>query len=385
MVWDADKQRLFKSHPIIIFVTADSPGMAYMNGLVGHHGAQACRLFCPQRGRRKPRGSHYYPAMLKPLNYHERGCDHDDIPLRPPPLREGEPPPPTPTERYNAALRHVLGSRTQAEFERRRLETGIVKPSIFSGLPRNVGIPGCFPGDMMHHVALNLTELLIGLWRGTFTCSPTDNVDTWDWACLRDEEVWESHGRLVAEATKYLPGSFGRPPRNPAEMISSGYKAWEFYYYVFGLLPGLLWSLQKPVYHTHFCKLVSGIRFGLQRTMVVNERPLAHQRLTEFVLEYEQLYYQRRVDRLHLVRQSIHTLIHIIPEGARVGPGSNHTQWILETAIGNLTREIRLHSQTYANLSERAARRAQVNALYAIFPELVKEEKLPPGAIVLGC
>ncbi|KAI0364294.1 hypothetical protein BV20DRAFT_908711, partial [Pilatotrama ljubarskyi] len=45
-IWDAAEERLFTSFPIIIFATADSPAMAYLNGLVGHHGAQGCRLYC---------------------------------------------------------------------------------------------------------------------------------------------------------------------------------------------------------------------------------------------------------------------------------------------------------------------------------------------------
>ncbi|KAH9858375.1 hypothetical protein C2E23DRAFT_689005, partial [Lenzites betulinus] len=69
----------FVTRPVIIFATADSPAMAYLNGLVGHHGAQGCQLYCALRGRRKPHGPHYYPAMLKPLNYYERGCDHADV------------------------------------------------------------------------------------------------------------------------------------------------------------------------------------------------------------------------------------------------------------------------------------------------------------------
>ncbi|CDO77865.1 hypothetical protein BN946_scf184612.g2 [Trametes cinnabarina] len=317
-IWDAAEERLFTSFPIIIFATADSPAMAYLNGLVGHHGAQGCRLYCALRGRRKPHGAHYYPAMLKPLNYFERGCDHGDVTFAdilgtPPGVSWSE----FTAERYEKNLRYVLTSENQTQFARRRLETGIAKPSIFSGLPRNFG-------------------------------------------------------------------SFGRPPRNPALKINSGYKAWEFKYYVFGLLPGLLWALQLPLYHSHFCKLVAGIRVALLLVIPMKYRQRAHNLLLEFVQEFEEMYYQRRVDRLHFVRQSVHSLIHLIPEGLRVGPASLHSQWTLETLIGNLTAEIGSDIHPYANLSSRATQRVQVNALKAMFPEFADSPNtLPAGALDL--
>ncbi|OSD02895.1 hypothetical protein PYCCODRAFT_1444946 [Trametes coccinea BRFM310] len=385
-IWDAFRERLFISRPIIIFATADGPGMSCINGLVGHSGAQGCRLYCLLRGRRKPRGSHYYPAMLKPLNYYERGCDHDDVSFEailqaPAGLSWSQ----AVEIRYSKNLARVLLSTSQAEYDRRRLETGISEPSIFSGLPRNFGIPRCFPGDIMHHISLNLGDLFLPLLRGTFRCDKTDNIDNWDWACLRSEETWQAHGDLVAAASTCLPASFGRFPRNPAEKIHSGYKAWEFQYYIFGLLPGLLWSIWTPLYHQHFCRLVSGVRTALQLVIPLDERRRAHHHLIEFVRGFETMYYQRRVDRLHFIRQSIHALIHLIPEQKRVGPGSLHSQWTIENYIGNITREIGSDKEPYANLAERATRRAETNVLLAMFPSFVPpEDVLPQGAVALG-
>ncbi|KAJ7050237.1 hypothetical protein C8F01DRAFT_1000994 [Mycena amicta] len=56
----------------------------------------------------------------------------------------------------------------------------------------------------------------------------------------------------------------------------------------------------------------------------------------------------------------------------------------MENTIGNLGGEIHQHVNLYANLSQRAARQAQVNALKSIAPELVPDEnKLPPRAVDL--
>ncbi|KAI9066946.1 hypothetical protein FKP32DRAFT_1564687 [Trametes sanguinea] len=198
-----------------------------------------------------------------------------------------------------------------------------------------------------------------------------------------DRETWLTHGRLVAEATPYLPGSFDRPPRNPAEKISSGYKAWEYLLYVYGLLPGLLRGIQAPVYYRHFCKLVCAVRIILQRRISPSSLPLAHRLFIEHAEGIETLYYQRRRERLHFTRQSVHATTHIVPEIARLGPGTLYTQWTLENFIGNITHEIKQHSTPYANVSERACRRCQVNALQALIPSLAKASELPSGALEL--
>ncbi|EJF61662.1 hypothetical protein DICSQDRAFT_60239 [Dichomitus squalens LYAD-421 SS1] len=237
----------------------------------------------------------------------------------------------------------------------------------------------------MHLLTLNMTELVLGLLRGKLGRSDTDSVDDWDWACLSGDAVWQAHGKLVAEASLYLPGSFDRPPRNPAEKISSGYKAWEYMYYFYGLLPGLLWAIQKPKHHYHFCKLIAGARVALLLETPVNLRPLAHKLLVEYVEEFEENFYARRVDRLHFCRQALHALVHLMPENVRVGPAWLHSQWPLENAIGNLTREIGSHVKPYENLSLRGLRRAQISALVAMFPDALEEPiRLPAGAVELG-
>jgi hypothetical protein len=202
-------------------------------------------------------------------------------------------------------------------------------------------------------------------------------------------DIWKTHGQDVANCTPYLPGSFDRPPRNPAEKINSGYKAWEFLLYIFGLGPGLLYGvLPRPIWRS-FCKLVSGIRTIYQRSIARDQLRTAHLHLIEFTAEFETLYVQRRADRLHFVRQSIHSLSHLAPEASRIGPGICYSQrWTMERSIGNLTEEIRQDSTPYANLSRRAVERAQINALKAMLPKLDKdtqnEGKIPRGACDLG-
>ena len=178
-------------------------------------------MYCDVHGRRKPPDSHYYPALLKPSPpYNVEGCDHSDVDSEDPsifmPL----------VENYRQQLHRLVSSRNETNYKANRLDTGIVKPSIFLGLDqkRSLPVPQCFGSDIMHLASLNIPDLLISLWHGTFDCGTTDKRSNWDWAVLTSN-TWTEHSKAVATAKPYLPGSFDRPPWDPALKISSGYKA----------------------------------------------------------------------------------------------------------------------------------------------------------------
>ncbi|KAJ6557751.1 hypothetical protein B0H19DRAFT_947038 [Mycena capillaripes] len=233
------------------------------------------------------------------------------------------------------------------------------------------------------HLILNIFELFTSLWRGTIDCDPADDVKTWPWAVLKDE-VWQRHGEAVANATPYLPGSFDRPPRNIAEKISSGYKAQECLTYFFGLGPGLLHGILPDIYWKNYCKIVRAYRIISQREIPTVNVVEAYKNFYEAVEEFEQLYYQRFGTRVHFCRQSVHQFLHLASEITRLGPGAYYTQWTMERTIGNLKEELKQHSTPYANIAQRGCRRAQVNALKAMIPDLEPATKLPRGSEDLG-
>ena len=114
----------------------------------------------------------------------------------------------------------------------------------------------------------------------------TDSKLTWDWATLTGD-TWIQHGKLVAAATQYFPPSFHRPPRNPAEKISSGYKATEWYLYIFGLGPGFFRTFLPRKYWRNFCKLVHGIRGIIQQRISGKQVREAHSSFIQFVEEHK--------------------------------------------------------------------------------------------------
>ena len=375
-IWDARDQQLHRDDPFLLFATADAVGIADVSGSAGHHARLGCRLMCDLPGRFRPGAGHYYPALLKPDDCDHRGCSHEDIDIN---TISG-----SDDKKYQANLRLVLSSEKPDEYARHRRETGISKPCIFQGLGRLLPLPRCFPGDLMHQPVINLCDLLLSLWRGQMKLNGSDKKDTWDWAVFMESRCWKEHGKEVASMAPFFPSSFGRPPRNPAEKLSSGYKAWELLLYIYGLGPGIFYGILPDKYYRHFCQLVFGIRMVYLRSISIANLEKADYTLRQFVIQFEELYYQRKVARLHFVRQCLHSLTHLANETLRCGPLSGCAQWCMETAVGSFGREVRSHSNTFANVANRGVLRAQINAIKAKIPDLEREPTLPRGSFSFG-
>ncbi|KAG1834015.1 hypothetical protein DFJ58DRAFT_719384 [Suillus subalutaceus] len=292
-----------KKHLHLIFTTADVPGLVYWDGMVGHSGKNGCRMHCGVRGRRKTRGTHYYPALLKLRNRCVEGSDHADIDVFPIPLGVADD--------YAKNLELIVTAPSQRQYELKKTDTGLTKPPLILGLsPQHcLGVP-----------LRNLSDLLLALWYGTMDCAPTDNGNTWDWAVLCDGDGWISHGKAVEAAGPYFPGSFDRKPRNIAEKINTDYKTWEFHLYTFGLGPALLYNILPEPYWLNYCKLHS---------LTAEELTDAFILLGTWKREFETLYYQLREDRLHFTS-------HLVTETVQKGPPIRYAQWTMERTIGNL-------------------------------------------------
>jgi hypothetical protein len=377
VVWDARDQQLHRDDPFLLFATADAVGVADVSGSAGHHARCGCRLMCDFPGRHKPGTGHYYPALLKPVDCSHRGASHHDININ---TISG------PDQgKYQANLQLLLSSTSSEQYALHRRKTGITKPSLFQGLvPRILPLPGCFPGDIMHQPVINLCDVLLSLWRGQMKVYGSDRRSSWDWAVFMDNASWKEHGKEVADASPFFPSSFGRPPRNPAEKLSSGYKAWELLLYIYGLGPGIFYGVLPDRYYHHFCKLVFGIRTIYQRSISITSLQKADFALREYVIQFEQFYYQRQINRIHFIRQCLHSLTHLAAETLRCGPLSGCAQWCMESAVGSFGREVRSHSNTFANIANRGVIRAQINAIKARIPDLEPEPALPRGSFSFG-
>ena len=267
-------------------------------------------------------------------------------------------------EQYRRELDLVLSSSTNAEYNERRLETRIKKASIFDGIPRILDLPTCFPGDIMHQPVINLTALMFDLWCDREGCRKGLR-GTWEWAVLKGN-VWKTHGKMVANAARWFPTSFDRTPRNPAEKLTSGYKAWELLLYFYGLGPALFYRILPEKYYLHYSKLVTAIRIMYQRHISDEQLTLAHKLLLEWVVEFERLYYKQKNERLYFVRQCVRSLVHLAPETTCLGPPVLSAQWTTERMIGIFGSLLRQPSNLFSNLREQARRAAEINAIIAM-------------------
>jgi hypothetical protein len=194
-------------------------------------------------------------------------------------------------------------------------------------------------------------------------------------------ETWEAHGRDVAAATPFLPSSFDRPPHNIAEKINSGYKAWEWLLYLYGLAPALLYGVLPEPYYSHFCKLVRAICIIQQRCILADDLLLAGNLLQSFVQDFEALYYQGRVDTyISVDKVYMHYFTSLLKSQESV-----HL-YVLHSGPWNIPRESRGRDLTaFQSLSQRGLLRCQVNALKAMIPDLdPPPPALPRGVIDLG-
>lgn len=286
-IWDAAQDIVFTSLPMLAFATASAVAMVTLSSWVGHHGKYGCCLLCGLSGQHKPGAPHYYPALLKPDNCNLEASNHPDYDIFNLPSQSWQ--------EYEEKLIHVITSLNSTQHASHQKDTGLTGPSIFHGLPHMLGVPACFPSDLMHHIGINLLDLLINLWQGKIDRDQHDDKNSWDWAVLKGK-TWKLHGKEIAACQRYLPSSFDHPPRNPAEKINSGYKAWEFLTYLFVIGPGAFYTVLPDKYWKNFCKLVIGIRIVFQQQITREELLQGHKALAQFCLEFENLYYQRKVE-----------------------------------------------------------------------------------------
>ncbi|SJL17328.1 uncharacterized protein ARMOST_20878 [Armillaria ostoyae] len=201
-VWDAYRCQHFTDIPFFGYGTADGPAMASMSGMVGCHGKCGCHLHCKCQGRRRENDGHYYPAMAKPMDYSVHGSDHPDITFSDlHHFRQGI------DMWYNDGIKKLAGARNMVQYQAIRLETGLCRPTIFSGLQHSLGVPQMFVMDIMHLVSINDPDLLLDLWRGTLQHYAPDKKEDWEWFVLKGK-IWKAHRETVTRATPYLPSSY---------------------------------------------------------------------------------------------------------------------------------------------------------------------------------
>ncbi|KAI0706255.1 hypothetical protein C8T65DRAFT_577277 [Cerioporus squamosus] len=238
----------------------------------------------------------------------------------------------------------------------------------------------------MHTSAINYFDLMLDLWRGTITGSTQSDPKTWDCAVLQDE-VWDRHGVEVEWARPFLPGFFDRAPRNIALKMNSGFKAIEKQNYLFGYGPNMLRKHLPEKHWSQLCKTVRAVRLLSAYTISSADLVEARRLLDEATVEFEDIYYGRDPDKLHVVRPVIHKMWHAPDQVVAKGSLVCRTQFPMEREFGILFPQVKQHSNPFANLSAVVAREVGIQALMALLPSLDRHQdprRLPRGAMALG-
>ena len=149
----------------------------------------------------------------------------------------------------------------------------------------------------------------------------------------------------------------------------SGYKAWEYLNYIYGLGPTVFYGVLPDVYYSHFCRLVWAIWIIHQHMISRDQLVTMHRLLLQWVLDFEILYCDWKPDRLHFVQQCVHSLTHLVRETHQLGPLWLSSQWTMEYIIGYLGSLLRQPSNAFQNLAAQTKCVANTNALIAMWPE----------------
>ncbi|KIK80268.1 hypothetical protein PAXRUDRAFT_159097 [Paxillus rubicundulus Ve08.2h10] len=160
-----------------------------------------------------------------------------------------------------------------------------------------------------------------------------DDVATWQWAVLSDDNIWKAHGEAIHNAGWHIPGLFDTKPHNIAEKINTDYKTWEFQLYTFILGPTLLYGILPELYWVNYCKLMQGFQIMCQHSIMAEEVHEAHDLLCSWHHKFEELYYQRSEVCLHFVCLSVHQVIHLALETIQKGPPICYAQWTIVLEI----------------------------------------------------
>jgi hypothetical protein len=125
----------------------------------------------------------------------------------------------------------------------------------------------------------------------------------------------------------------------------------------------------------------------MQHEIYHHELEEAHEALISFSDGFEEMYYQRRSDRIHFNRPSMHTPSHFPDAAKSVGPPVIYSQYMIEHIIGLLGAEVRQPSNPFANLAQQALIQCQTSALHVLLPNLgftPQKKLLPKRALCLG-
>ncbi|KAJ9092331.1 hypothetical protein QFC20_007411 [Naganishia adeliensis] len=226
-------------------------------------------------------------------------------------------------------------------------------------IPGSVDFPTSFTPDLMHILFENIMKQLLGLWDGSPKARQSRRfqeewaVSAEDWAALQ-HDITQSHASIPADIARNISVPLDQRGSWTAE-------SWSFFMMFMGPI-ALQGRLRNP-YYKHYLKLAKLAR-GLTKLVIsTDDLVVMYREASEWVEEFEKLYYRGTPDNLHRCTAPIHALLHVVPIIAAQGPPCYYWCFAIERFGGWMKRSIKSRSQILKALTNTMITNEQIHSV----------------------
>ncbi|KAF8325103.1 uncharacterized protein EI90DRAFT_2933090 [Cantharellus anzutake] len=225
----------------------------------------------------------------------------------------------------------------------------------------------------MHLFLENHCKSLVSFWTGKYK-----GLDEGKECYVIAPAVWDAIGCETAEASNTIPSTFGRRTPNIAtEQHIFTAEDWSFW--TLFIAPYVLdRRFFRPKYYKHFMKFHSIMKTTLQFSFTDAELGSLHERVIDYIQEYESIYYQFKPDRLSVCTLAVHALLHIADDIKTNGPPCYNWTFVMERWCQHLLPAVKSHKRPFVSLAMRQYHLALFNEIQTRY-ELFEALQLTPS------
>lgn len=322
-VFDAYEDATFTLRAELLFATGDGPAIAQLMGTKRPGAAKMPCRFCDLKGVRGD-SKYYYPNTT-----YEPG------------LR-------TTLAQEIRDFSEIVKDMRQNGINLLSRDTGISHYSCLLDVP-TIMFPDSFPLDTMHCMASNIPKLLLALWNKTkfngAKGKPWElSTDSIDFIC-----------RALQDSRATIPYALGPAPNSIVNW--KNWKTHEWQAWVLIYAPIVLKYELPTEYYDNLITFRHLYRLALQKSISKQHRLDIKQLASQFVQDFERLYYNNDPEYLPVCSTQIHYLLHLHQNIHSFGPAYQWAQWSMErylrTYKASATSMSKLHVSLMNNILTR--------------------------------
>jgi len=255
---------------------------------------------------------------------------------------------------------------------RSRPEYGVSQYSMFYQVD-TIDFPRSFPNDVMHLIFQNVVPNWVRWWRGEFLKNNKDGREYVD-ELMMPRPIWVDIGNDMECSLRSIPTSYGKSLQYIHKYHRS-FKAQEWSNFLLHYSSVLLHGRLRQDLFEHYGKLVAAIDLAIDYEITTRNIRDIKRLLTDFVSDYEKLYYQYEEPRISACFATFHLLLHLHESISDCGPVWVFWQFPCERMYGMLKPMVKNRSKANRNLSLGILYQEQFNNL----PFATPSWKIPPS------